>query len=437
MWDQAQLGTTAPMAYNSQQAGPADGASNSILWMGDLEPWMDENYIRQLWMSMGEVVNVKMIRDKISNSNAGYCFVDFMNPAGAAKHLASVNGTTIPGTTRVFKLNWASGGGAAGIMSGGPGMERGPEYSLFVGDLGPDVTDYMLLQAFLPRYLTCKSAKVVTDPATSMSRGYGFVRFSDESEQQRALAEMQGQFCGSRAMRLSLATPKANPGTGIPPTSPNGGAPFAPPPQPAAAPVPPQGYYPPAPVAPHMPSAGGYNQFSDPTNTTIFVGGLNTQISDEELRSYFLPFGEVVYTKIPPGKGCGFVQFVHRQSAEMALAQMNGFLIGGSRVRLSWGRSQAIPKTDYRPVSAGPYGAPSPYSAGGYPHPGGYAQGYAPAPHYPMHPQQPPVQPAPMLRDPRDPVTAERANREFLERRQRVAMEGGIGAGWRAYGVQI
>ncbi|KAJ3152119.1 hypothetical protein HDU86_005964 [Geranomyces michiganensis] len=426
------------MAYSSnQQAAPADGVSNSILWMGDLEPWMDENYIRQLWVSMGEVVNVKMIRDKVSNSNAGYCFVDFMNPAGAAKHLASLNGTTIPGTTRVFKLNWASGGGAAGIMSGGPGMERGPEYSLFVGDLGPDVTDYMLLQAFLPRYLSCKSAKVVTDPTTAMSRGYGFVRFSDESDQQRALAEMQGQFCGSRAMRLSLATPKANLGTGVPPTSPNGGAPFVPAPQPTAAPVPPQSYYPPAPVAPQIPSAGAYNQFSDPTNTTIFVGGLNTQISDEELRSYFVPFGEVVYTKIPPGKGCGFVQFVHRQSAEMALAQMNGFMIGGSRVRLSWGRSQAIPKTDYRPLSAGAYGAPSPYGAGGYPQAAGYAQGYQAAQHYPMHPQQQlPPQPTAVLRDPREPVTAERANREFLERRQRLAMEGGIGTVWRTFGVQ-
>ena len=34
--------------------------------MGELEPWMDESSIRNTWYSMGEQVNVKMIRDKFS-----------------------------------------------------------------------------------------------------------------------------------------------------------------------------------------------------------------------------------------------------------------------------------------------------------------------------------------------------------------------------------
>ena len=34
--------------------------------MGELEPWMDEGYIRGLWYQMGEQVNVKFIRDKFT-----------------------------------------------------------------------------------------------------------------------------------------------------------------------------------------------------------------------------------------------------------------------------------------------------------------------------------------------------------------------------------
>ena len=34
--------------------------------MGELEPWIDENFIRSLWYGMGEQVNVKMIRDKFT-----------------------------------------------------------------------------------------------------------------------------------------------------------------------------------------------------------------------------------------------------------------------------------------------------------------------------------------------------------------------------------
>lgn len=48
----------------------------------------------------------------------------------------------------------------------------------------------------------------MTDAVSGQSRGYGFVRFSDETDQQRALVEMQGVYCGSRPMRISTATPK-------------------------------------------------------------------------------------------------------------------------------------------------------------------------------------------------------------------------------------
>lgn len=32
--------------------------------MGDLEPWMDESFLKQLWNSYGEPVIIKLIRDK-------------------------------------------------------------------------------------------------------------------------------------------------------------------------------------------------------------------------------------------------------------------------------------------------------------------------------------------------------------------------------------
>lgn len=34
--------------------------------MGELEPWVDESFVRTVWFNMGEQVNVKMIRDKFS-----------------------------------------------------------------------------------------------------------------------------------------------------------------------------------------------------------------------------------------------------------------------------------------------------------------------------------------------------------------------------------
>lgn len=81
------------------------------------------------------------------------------------------------------------------------------------------------------------------------------------------------------------------------------------------------------------------NHFTDPNNTTVFIGGLSSLVTEDELRAYFQPFGTIVYVKIPVGKCCGFVQYVDRLSAEAAIAGMQGFPIANSRVRLSWGRS--------------------------------------------------------------------------------------------------
>ncbi|KAI8599002.1 hypothetical protein EDD21DRAFT_308626 [Dissophora ornata] len=366
--------------------------------MGELEPWMDENWIRGAWYSAGEQVSVKMIRDKYTGASAGYCFVELSSPAAAAKAITALNGVPIPSTNKVFKLNWATGGGIA--SSTGPGA--GQEFSVFVGDLSPEVTEFMLVSKFQERYMSCRSAKIMTDATTGISRGYGFVRFGDESEQLRALHEMQGVYCGSRPIRISMATPKnkmssggmgavgaGNMGAvggmgGIGGMSGMNNMSMSP-----------TGYGFNSPMQSSSPQHPA-NQFNDPTNTTVFVGGLSGVSHEDELRSCFAMFGEITYVKIPPGKGCGFVQFVHRQSAEMAINQMNGFQIGNSRVRLSWGRAQNENK---QPMSShGPAMTPPP-------------------------------------RDPMERIPVEHQNRGYNERKDGIMDRMDDGVSWRGSGA--
>jgi RNA recognition motif-containing protein len=282
-------------------------------------------------------------------SNAGYCFVDFESSERAAAAL-NLNGQVIPNSNRQFKLNWASGGGLADRSRD----DRGPEFSIFVGDLGPEVNEYVLMSLFQGKYGSCKSAKIMSDPISGMSRGYGFVRFASEEDQQKALHEMQGVYCGNRPMRISTATPK-NKNAGGPggPGGPMGGMQG-----PGGGPG--MGVYgmgAPQNVNYYTGQPQPMNQFTDPNNTTVFVGGLSGYVTEDELRSFFQGFGEITYVKIPPGKGCGFVQFVQRHAAEMAINQMQGYPIGNSRVRLSWGRSQnnsGPAGTPYRPAPPPP-----------------------------------------------------------------------------------
>lgn len=83
------------------------------------------------------------------------------------------------------------------------------------------------------------------------------------------------------------------------------------------------------------------NQFIDPNNATVFIRGLVSYATEDTLRSFFQGVGKITYVKIPPGKGCDYVQFVLRHAAKMTINQMQGQPIGNSLIRLSWGHSQS------------------------------------------------------------------------------------------------
>ncbi|GMP75683.1 hypothetical protein CsSME_00032680 [Camellia sinensis var. sinensis] len=64
----------------------------------------------------------------------------------------------------------------------------------------------------------------------------------------------------------------------------------------------------------------------------VFIGNLDPNVTEEELRKIFLQFGEIIYVKIPTSRGCGFVQFAARASAEEAIQRMQGTMIGQQAV---------------------------------------------------------------------------------------------------------
>lgn len=189
-------------------------APRTTIWWGELEPWMDEEYAKQVCNLMGwDPVNIKVPRpapDPVTGrqaNNPGYCFLTFPSQAHAASVLAQVNGNsganplTMPNSSKQFNLNWASSVPTAPLSApfnaptisipGAQNPQYPKEYSIFVGDLAPEVSNSDLVAVFRnpvlglrndrePRFirpfLSCKSAKIMLDPVTGVSRGYGFVR---------------------------------------------------------------------------------------------------------------------------------------------------------------------------------------------------------------------------------------------------------------------
>lgn len=75
------------------------------------------------------------------------------------------------------------------------------DFRLFCGDLGNEVTDAVLANAF-QKYGSFAKAKVIRDKRTQKSRGYGFASFLDPFECAAALREVNGNYVGNRPIKL-------------------------------------------------------------------------------------------------------------------------------------------------------------------------------------------------------------------------------------------
>ena len=79
----------------------------------------------------------------------------------------------------------------------------------------------------------------------------------------------------------------------------------------------------------------------------IFVGNLNFNTSEEELRQMFEPYGQVdrvsIMTDRDTGRsrGFGFVEMTSAEDGEKAIAALNGSQIGGRTLNINEARPKA------------------------------------------------------------------------------------------------
>src|SRR3954470_14902661 len=84
---------------------------------------------------------------------------------------------------------------------------------LYVGNLTYDVTDGGLEQLFAA-HGTVQSAQVIMDRDTGRSKGFGFVEMGSDQEAQAAIAALNGQQSGGRALTVNEAKPREDRGGG-------------------------------------------------------------------------------------------------------------------------------------------------------------------------------------------------------------------------------
>jgi len=177
-----------------------------------IESQVTEELIMALFSQIGPVKGCKIIREpglKMSDvvqreflptaGNDPYCFVEFAHHQAASAAITAMNKRLCMG--KEMKVNWATSPG------GTPKQDTSLHHHIFIGDLSPEIDTETLRNAFAP-FGEISDCRVVRDPATNKSKGYGFVSFVEKHCAQTSIEQMNGQWLGSRSIRTNWATRK-------------------------------------------------------------------------------------------------------------------------------------------------------------------------------------------------------------------------------------
>uniref|UniRef100_A0A8C7RM58 TIA1 cytotoxic granule-associated RNA binding protein-like 1 n=1 Tax=Oncorhynchus mykiss TaxID=8022 RepID=A0A8C7RM58_ONCMY len=193
----------------------------------------------------------------------------------------------------------------------------GPIDSKYVGNLSRDVTEILILQLFT-QIGPCKSCKMITEQPDSRRMNssvgfsvlqqssndpYCFVEFFEHRDAAAALAAMNGRKILGKEVKVNWAT------------------------------------------TPSSQKKDTSNHFH------VFVGDLSPEITTEDIKAAFAPFGKISDARVVKdmttgkSKGYGFVSFYNKLDAENAIVHMGGQWLGGRQIRTNWAtRKPPAPK---------------------------------------------------------------------------------------------
>ncbi|XP_068924965.1 cytotoxic granule associated RNA binding protein TIA1 isoform X11 [Petaurus breviceps papuanus] len=206
-------------------------------------------------------------------------------------------------------------------------MEDEMPKTLYVGNLSRDVTEALILQLF-SQIGPCKNCKMIMDVRTAQMPSCGpgltagndpycFVEFYEHRHAAAALAAMNGRKIMGKEVKVNWAT---TPSSQKKDTS----------------------------------SSTVVSTLRSQDHFHVFVGDLSPEITTEDIKAAFAPFGRISDARVVKdmatgkSKGYGFVSFFNKWDAENAIQQMGGQWLGGRQIRTNWAtRKPPAPKSTY------------------------------------------------------------------------------------------
>ncbi|KAG6401934.1 hypothetical protein SASPL_138802 [Salvia splendens] len=199
----------------------AERNQDATVYVGNLENKAGEELLWELFVQAGPVVNVYVPKDRVTSAHQGYGFVEFRSEEDADYAIKVLNMIKLFG--KPIRVNKAS--------QDKKSVDVGA--NLFIGNLDPvrmillslpiaDVDEKLLYDTFSAFGVIVANPKIMRDPETGNSRGFGFISYDSFEASDASIETMNGQYLCNRQITVSYAYKKDTKGErhGTPAVSP-------------------------------------------------------------------------------------------------------------------------------------------------------------------------------------------------------------------------
>lgn len=188
---------TSEAARKAQEEDRKLNKEDYAIFVSQVHPKVNERDLFEFFSHVGRVDDIRLIRDPRTSKSKGLCYVEFWDKESVGKAI-SLSGQLLGGYPISISVTPASqrlGGGAAGSAM----VET---LRLYIGQIPESVKDEDLRPVF-EAFGEIDFFDIQRD-SSGLSKGYGYVQFSNENDGRNALEALNGLKIAGRAIKVGV-----------------------------------------------------------------------------------------------------------------------------------------------------------------------------------------------------------------------------------------